>query len=183
MRILRFGISYVLVNIFALLVAALLAQNARPEHLTYFGLNVAVNVAWILLGASTFGFMLALLLLIPGRIALSFHAWGLNREASLLEQEVAMLRGQREELLDRHESLLEGQERTLLRYHHLLAEHREMIAERDRARAQLGKMSAALPQAVEGSGPTTAGAEKSVSNPTLVEVPSLTKRLLPSAVS
>ena len=184
MRILRFGISYVFVNIFALLVFALLAQNARPEHLTYFGFSVALNFAWVLLGSATFGFVLSLLLLLPGRIALTFHAWGLDHDASLLEQQVVQLRTQREDLLDRHEALLEGQERTLRRYHQLLAEHREVVAERDRARAELGRMSLALPEReeVSQSSPTTY-AEKSTSAPRQVEESSLSRRLLPSAVS
>jgi hypothetical protein len=189
MRILRFGISYVLVNIFAVLVAALLAQNAHGEHLAYFGVNVAVNMAWILLGAATFGFVLALLLLIPGRIAVGFHAWGLDREAAQLEQQVALLRDQREELLDRHEALMEGQERTLRRYHQLLAEHKEVMAERDRVRAQLGRMSAVSPEGVEEASriPTVGQEGRSVATvPTPVDTsvaqPSLSRRLLPAAL-
>jgi hypothetical protein len=184
MRILRFGISYVLLNIFALLVFALLAQNARPEHLTYFGITFSVNFAWILLGSATFGMLLSLLLLLPGRIALTFHAWGLDQEAEQLERQVAQLRSQREDLLDRHEALLEGQERALRRYYQLLAEHREVVAERDRARAQLGPMSAPLPERVEERESTpTAWEEKISSSPSQVERAWQSRRLLPSAVS
>jgi hypothetical protein len=196
MRLLRFGVSYVLVNIFALLVIALLAQNARPEHLTYFGITRSVNLALILAGSATFGFLLSLLLLMPGRIALSFHAWGLDREASLLEQQVAQLRDEREELLCRHDDLVEGHERMLRRYHQLLVEHREVAADRDRARAMLGKITAPVPisegkddkDQVFSTAPdeeSTTPPPASVSAPAQVEKPSLvrlTRRLLPSAV-
>jgi uncharacterized integral membrane protein len=190
MRILRFGVSYVLVNMFALLVVALLAQNARPEHLTYFGITRSVNLALILLGSATFGFFLSLLLLMPGRIALSFHAWGLDREASLLEQQVAQLRVEREDLLYRHDDLVEGHERMLRRYHQLLAEHREVVADRDRLRAVLGKITAPvlIPERIDDKGQdsTTGPEEGSATAPAQVKKPSLvrlTRRLLPSAVS
>jgi uncharacterized integral membrane protein len=207
---LRFGVFYVLVNIFALLVITLLAQNARPEHLTYFGITRSVNLAVILAGAAVFGFLVGLLLLMPGRIALSFHAWGLDREASELDEQVAELRVQREDLLDRFDDLVDGHERILRRYHQLVAEHREVVADRERLRAVVGKITAPIPVSeriadIDQNPPSGAGAPEkvsapvatsvsapgsvsapvSVSVPAQVEKPSLvrlTRRLLPSAI-
>jgi uncharacterized integral membrane protein len=191
---LRFGVSYVLVNIFALLVITLLAQNARSEHLTYFGITRSVNLAVILAGAALFGFLVCLLLLMPGRIALSFHAWGLDREASLLDEQVAELRSQREDLLDRFDDLVDGHERILRRYHQLVAEHREVVADRERLRAVVGKITTPIPVTVgknESNQNLPPAPEKvsapaaSVSAPAQAEKPSLvrlTRRLLPSAI-
>jgi hypothetical protein len=209
MRLLRFGISYVLVNILLLLVAAFLAQNAHPEHITYFGLTVAVNMAVILVGAVAFGFVVALAILVPGRIASSFHAWGLDREAEQLEQQVAQLRVQREDLLDRLDDLVDGNERIVRRYHHLVAEHREVVTDRDQMRVLLGRITGPLPVASpaavaspapvakgtedKGYDSTTSPEEEVATAPTSVSVapaqgkmPSLariTRRLLPSAIS
>jgi uncharacterized integral membrane protein len=199
MRILRFGVSYVLVNIFALLVIALLAQNARPEHLTYFGITRSVNLAVILAGSAVIGFLLCLLLLMPGRIALSFHAWGLDREASELDEQVAELRAQREDLLDRFDDLVDGHELILRRYHQLAAQHREVVADRERLRAVVGRITAPIPvperEDGQGQSPPPAPEERSetaatiatASTPTtsVEKTPSLvrlTRRLLPSAI-
>jgi len=140
MSIARFLISYMLLNIFGLLVAVFLAQNIRVEHIAFFGLVFSLNFVWILLGAAGFGFLLASLVLVPGRIATSIHSWGLNHEAEQLEQQVAMLQEQREHLLTRHEALMANEERTLIRYQRLLADHSQVVAERDLARAQLARL-------------------------------------------
>jgi uncharacterized integral membrane protein len=139
MRIIRFFLCYVLVNVFVLLVGTFLAQNVRVEHLTFFGLNVQTNFVWILLGAATFGFLAASMLLIPGRVIVSLRVWELDREASQLEKQVSLLEEQREDLIVRHEVLVQAREHALDRYHHLLAEYNNLLARRDEPRVEVAK--------------------------------------------
>jgi hypothetical protein len=136
MRLIRFLLSYVLLNIFALLAAMFLAQNLRVERLTFFGINFAINFAWILLGSVAFGFLAAFLLLLPGRIAAHLESWTLDHEAEELENQVGLLLQQREDMLSRLSAMLATQERVLARYHKLLADHSQVVAELDKVKAQ-----------------------------------------------
>jgi hypothetical protein len=136
MRMIRFLLSYVLLNIFALLSAMFLAQNLRVERLTFFGISFAINFVWILLGSVTFGFLVAVLLLLPGRIAAHLHSWTLDQEAEELENHVGLLLQQREEMLSRLSAMMATQERVLARYHKLLADHSQVVAELEKAKAK-----------------------------------------------
>ena len=149
MRIIRFFLSYVLVNIFVLLVGTFLAQNVHVEHLAFFGLNVQTNFVWIMVGAATFGFLVAFVLLVPGRVVVSLRVWELDREAGQLERQVALLEEQREDLICRHEVLIQAREHALDRYHRLMAEYNQLLARQEEIRVQAAepKMPAARPKA------------------------------------
>jgi hypothetical protein len=136
MRMLRFLLSYALLNIFALLAAMFLAQNLRVERLTFFGINFNINFVWILLGSVTFGFLVACLLLLPGQIAAHLHSWTLDHEAEELESQVGLLMQQREEMLSRLSAMVATQERVLARYQRLLADHSQVVAELGMAKAK-----------------------------------------------
>jgi hypothetical protein len=150
MRMLRFLLSYVLLNIFALLAAMFLAQNLRVERLTFFGINFIINFVWILLGSVAFGFLSACLLLLPGRIAAHMQSWTLDHEAEELENQVDLLIQQREDMLSRLSAMMATQERVLARYQRLLADHSQVVAELDKAKATslaLASAAAAQPRA------------------------------------
>jgi hypothetical protein len=146
MRLMRFLLSYIMLSVFGLMLSMFLAQNEHTEHLAYFGLNIPTNIVWVILGAAGFGFVMALLLVLPGRVVVAWHNRTLDREAGYLERQLALLHEEREHILTRHEQVLEGHERMLLRYERLLAEHSRIIAERDEARAQLAIANAAKMQ-------------------------------------
>jgi len=156
---LRFLLSYVLLNIFALLAATFLAQNYHAEHLTFFGVNITINFVWILLAAAAFGFLAALLLILPGRIAAHVHSWTLDHEAEELEHQVDLLQEQREEMLSRLSAMITTQERVLSRYQRLLAEHNQVVAELEKAKTVVpaaATVVTALPDA-QAAKQTTAG--------------------------
>jgi len=136
MRIIRFFLVYVMVNILVLLVGTFLAQNVRAEHVAFFGLNVQTNFVWILLGAASAGFLAAALLLIPGRVIVGLRVWELDREANQLENQITLLEEQREDLITRHEVLVQAREHALDRYHRLVADYNKMVAERDGLRVE-----------------------------------------------
>jgi hypothetical protein len=137
MRIIRFFLCYVLVNIFLLLVGTFLAQNVHIESLTFFGLHVQTNFVWILLGAASFGFLVASLLIMPGRVVVSLRAWELDREAGDLEKRVTLLEEQREDLIVRHEVLVQEREHALGRYHRLMSDYNKVLVERDSLRLEV----------------------------------------------
>jgi uncharacterized integral membrane protein len=146
MRVARFLLSYTILSVFGVMLSMFLAQNEHTEQLAYFGLNISTNFVWVILGAAGSGFVMALLLVLPGRMVAAWRNRTLDREAGYLERQVALLHEEREDFLTRHEQVLEGHERMLLRYERLLAEHRRIIAERDEARAQLAIAGAATIQ-------------------------------------
>lgn len=142
MRILRFLLIYIMLSVFGVMLSLFLAQNEHAEQLSYFGLDISTNLAWIILGAATCGFLVALLLILPGRIGVTWHNWTLGREAGQLEQQLALLHEEHERLLMQHERILEGHGRMLLRYERLLADHSRVVSERDQACAQLSASAA-----------------------------------------
>lgn len=136
MRVVRFLLSYVILSVFGVMLSLFLAQNNHAEQLAYFGVDISTNLAWVILGAGVFGFLVALLLILPGRIGATLHNWSLGREAGQLEQQLALLREQHEQLLSQHERVLDGHGRMLLHYERLLAAHTRVIAEREQAYGQ-----------------------------------------------
>lgn len=183
MRIVRFLLSYVMLSVFGLLLSLFLAQNSHTEQLSYFGVSLSTNFAWVVLAAAAAGFLGALLLILPGRFAATLHNWTLGREAGQLEQQVALLNEQRERLLAKHERLLEGHEHMLLRYERLLAAHSRVVAERDEAWAQLGTSGTAqLPAERDTLPPNTLPPPDSAAPLQLVDVvPSTAPSPSPSA--
>src|SRR5262249_52345834 len=135
---------YGVFSTFGIVVSLFIAQNTHEEQLAFFGQEVTTNFAWVILGAASCGFIVALVLLMPGRIAASFHIWSLHREArdfeehlALQGEELAVREERREQLLDRHEGLLEGQERLLGAYQRVMDELDQVMGERDQLATQL----------------------------------------------
>src|SRR5690242_9244270 len=130
MWMLRYLFFYVVLSVFGLTLILFLFQNVRTEQLEFFGMAYTINMVWVLVGAAAFGALVVLILLVPGRLAVTLHAWSVEREIQHLEQDLGRLQEQREYWLNQHEDLLEAHERLLQGYHRLMAEHSRTIAER-----------------------------------------------------
>src|SRR5262249_38117673 len=143
MRIVRFLIAYGVFSTFGIVVSLFVAQNTQPAQGVFFGQEVSPNLAWMILGAAACGFFVALVLLVPGRIAAAFHIWGLHREAREFEEHLAVQGERREQLLANHEWLLAGHERLLHAYHRAMTELDRVTNECHALGAKLSAASAA----------------------------------------
>jgi hypothetical protein len=151
MRLIRFLLSYVIVTIAGIVMAIFLALNHYKVSLDVFGPEYSISLAWVMGGAALLGFVVALLLLLPGHIATSVNAWTLNREVGYLEEQLAQSQDAHDRLLAKHEHFLDGHQRILARHERLVADHSRVAAERDEARSQLVLANTAPPA------PSTAG--------------------------
>lgn len=92
----------------AIIIAALAifaAQNISLTPLHYFGMSFTGNVWWICVGSAVLGFILAFLLLAPGRVASGWRGRTLGRERTRLRDELAVVRAREEQLRADHEQL------------------------------------------------------------------------------
>src|SRR6185437_12725087 len=90
------------------------------------------------------GFLFALLLLVPGRIAATLHIWSLRKETRQLDEELVWQSERHDELLDHHERLLSGHEWLLTVYRRTRGDLDSAILERDALKVQLAKANEAL---------------------------------------
>ncbi len=144
MRIARFLIAYGVVSVLGVAVSLFLAQNTQVERLTFFGRDVSTSLAWIMLAATAAGFLFALLLLLPGRIAATLHIWSLRKETRQLDEELVWQNERHDELLDHHERLLSGHEWLLSVYRRTRGDLDQAISERDALKVHLAKANDAL---------------------------------------
>ena len=144
MRIARFLVAYSVVSVLGVLVSLFLAQNTQVERLTFFGRDISASLAWIMLAATVAGFLFALLLLLPGRIAATLHIWALRKETRQLDEELVWQSERHDELLDHHERLLSGHEWLLGVYRRTRGELDQAISERDALKVHLAKANDAL---------------------------------------
>jgi uncharacterized integral membrane protein len=146
MQIARFLIEYGMVSVLGVFVSVFLAQNTQAERLTFFGQEVSTSLAWIMVGATVAGFLFALLLLLPGRVAATFHIWTLRKEARELDEELVWQSEQRDQLLAHHEQLLDGHEWLLSVYRRTCGELDHIVRERDTLQVRLAHANDALVQ-------------------------------------
>ena len=85
----------------------IVTQNNQGEQVTFLGLTFQGYVGWDLAAAAGLGFILAFLLLIPGRLASAWRLGGLSRQARALEQKLAALRQEHAKLEGQHDLLRE----------------------------------------------------------------------------
>jgi hypothetical protein len=161
MRIIRFLIFYVMVSVLGLMVLVFLALNHYTIQIDMVKAQYPVSVAWVMIGAALFGFVIALLLLLPGRLAAGMHIRALARDVrdlerlladreDLLEEQEDYIEGREElraRLIEQHEELLERHELILARHQDLVGDHDRVTAQRDEARAQLTALRIARPAA------------------------------------
>src|SRR5690348_543499 len=137
MRLLRFLFFYVPLSGGGAILVLFLIQNWRPVRLDLFGPQYSISLTWVLVAAMAVGAFVAAILLLPGRLAASLRAWGLERDLRRCEQDLWRLQERRERLLIQHERLLEAHERMLLAHQDLVEDHSLVVTERDEARAQV----------------------------------------------
>jgi hypothetical protein len=91
----------------------LVAENGQGEQFTFLGTSFQGDKGWLMAGAVALGFLLAVLLLIPGRLASAWRRWTLGRQALVLEDRLRVLREQHAELQGSHRRLLEEHQRVM----------------------------------------------------------------------
>src|SRR5262245_53501874 len=111
MRLLRFLVSYAIVSVLGGVLILFVGLNHYTVQLDIFGPMYSVSLALVMAGAAVFGFAIAMLLVLPGRIASALNARSLDREVRYLEQDLMQLQELRARLLARHDYLVEGHER------------------------------------------------------------------------
>jgi len=113
MRILMSFLVGIIMAAVAVGLGVLVTENSQSEHFMFLGIAFQGNKGWILAGAVVLGFLLAILLLIPGRLASARHRWTLRRQARAQEDSMRALREQHAELQGSHRSLLEEHQRVM----------------------------------------------------------------------
>ena len=106
MRIIRFLILYMMVSVLGLMVLLFLALNHYTIQIDLVRAQYPVSIAWVMMGAALFGFVIALLLLLPGRLAAGLHVRALERDVRSLER----LLVDREDLLEEQEDYIDERE-------------------------------------------------------------------------
>src|SRR5262245_30901346 len=92
---------------FMVAMVIIVTQNDQSEQLSFLGLTFQGYVGWDLAAAAGLGFILAFLLLIPGRLASAWRLGDLSRQARALEQKMAVLREEYAKLEGQHDVLRE----------------------------------------------------------------------------
>ena len=113
MRILMSFLVGIIMAAVAVGLSVLVAENSQSAHFIFLGTTFQGNKGWILAGAVLLGFFLAILLLIPGRLASARHRWTLRQQARSQEDRMRALREQHAELQGSHRSLLEEHQRVM----------------------------------------------------------------------
>lgn len=88
-------------------------QNGQSAQVAFLGNSLQVAQGWGIAGAAALGFILAFLLLIPGRLASAMRTGNLSRQGHSLEErlqtlreEYAQLQGSYQRLLAEHQTIL-----------------------------------------------------------------------------
>ena len=113
MRILMSFLVGIIMAAVAVGLGVLVTENSQSVHFMFLGTTFQGNKGWILAGAVVLGFLLAILLFIPGRLAGAQHRWTLRRQARAQEDRMRALREQHAELQGSHRSLLEEHQRVM----------------------------------------------------------------------
>jgi hypothetical protein len=91
----------------------LVAENGQSEHFTFLGTTFQANKGLLTASAVALGFLLAVLVLIPGRLASAWQRWTLGKQAQALEDRLRALREQHAELQGSHRRLLEEHQQVM----------------------------------------------------------------------
>ncbi len=123
------------------------AQNDQNAQVTFQGTSFQFAQGWMVAGAAALGFLLAYLLLIPGRLASALRTGSLSRQGQRLEQRLQGLREEHAQLQGSHQRLLEE-------HHHVLSQVLAPVgAEREPAAPSSLAMPAATAEALQRTGP------------------------------
>jgi uncharacterized integral membrane protein len=113
-------------------IAIFAVENVFAVHVSFLSRGFTADLWWLVVGAAVLGFILALLLLAPGRVAAGWRGIVLQREGVRRERELGQLREQHAQLQAEHERLQ--------------ADHAQLEAEHDQLQAQ--RTPAAWPPAL-----------------------------------
>jgi uncharacterized integral membrane protein len=115
----------------AVALGILVMQNGQDAAFSFLGNTLQAPQGWAVAGAAVLGFVLAYLLLIPGRLASSWRTWWLGRQTHTLETKLLALQEEHTRLQGSHQRLLE--------------EHRHVV---DQVLAPVPSAPAPTPEAV-----------------------------------
>lgn len=118
------------VLVLALAVFAL--QNIGAVPVQFLGYRATGNVWWVVLAAAALGFVVAMLLMAPGRVAASWRIQGLWRQLQRQDQELATVRQQGADAEAEHNQLQQQYQQLQTQHNQLASEHQDMAAERER---------------------------------------------------
>jgi uncharacterized integral membrane protein len=85
----------------------LVVQNTQSEQLTFLGTTLSVDTGGVVAGAVALGFVLAVLLLLPGRLASAWHRARVYQQTRTLEEQLVALREEHARLHGGHQRLVE----------------------------------------------------------------------------
>lgn len=112
MRFLSSLLGGVIVAIAAVLLTLFALENPQTVSLNFLGTRFSGNVWWLILGAAAVGVLLALLLIVPGRMMTGHRANSLSRANAEHERNLAELRdthaqlqAERDRIAGEHDSL------------------------------------------------------------------------------
>jgi uncharacterized integral membrane protein len=122
--ILGFLGSLLVVAAVALLVVFVI-QNTQAAHASVAGQSFATSLGWLIGGAAILGFLVAVVLTLPGWAAAGRRGRRLRRTTLRAEQELEAQRRQHDQLRDQHERLQ--------------AMHRQIVTDRNWWRSRVGQ--------------------------------------------
>lgn len=85
----------------------LVVQDTQSEEFTFLGATLSGDKGAVLTGAVVLGFALAVLLLLPGRLASAWHRAHIQRQTRTLEERLRALREEHARLNGWHQRLVE----------------------------------------------------------------------------
>lgn len=91
----------------------LVMQNSQGVQLGFLGTTAQLNAGGAVAGAGAVGFLLALLLLLPGRLASAWRTANLSRQGQSQEKRLAALREQYAALQGSHQRLLDEHQQVM----------------------------------------------------------------------
>lgn len=117
-----------------------MTQNVQHTDIMFFGHAYTTNLALVVAGAAAVGFALALLLLLPSRIAVGLYSRALYHEAFQLDRRLARLLDQRGRWLEQQEHVQDEYEHMLNEHEHILQQFHQLLSERDRLLSEHGRL-------------------------------------------
>jgi uncharacterized integral membrane protein len=84
----------------------LVVQDTQSEQLTFLGITMSAARGVVMTGAVAVGFVLAVLLLLPGRIASAWHRARIRQQTRALEERLRALREEHAQLHGGHQRLV-----------------------------------------------------------------------------
>jgi hypothetical protein len=112
----RIAISFLIGLLIAATVVALgvlVTHNGQSEQLTFLGVTLQSEAGWVVAAAAALGFVLAFLLLVPGRLASAWRGWAMSRQVQALEQRLRALREEHARLEGSHQRMLAEHQRVM----------------------------------------------------------------------